>query len=251
MKKIMFFAVMFFNAFIYCQTFDGNLGSNSLRWNTEQKDFNALPRVGINPMSIKLWDNYAGTGAPSTYGALLEIYGKYAHSVSQLYFKSTWEGDKMMFRSAFYNQNYWGEWRTLLDSKSDIESSGILKITGTANSFVSGSLGVGTTTTGIHKLAVEGSVGAREVKVQAIGWADFVFKNDYNLPTLAEVEKHIKEKGHLENIPNEKEVLENGINLGEMNSRLLQKIEELTLYMIEMKKEIERQNEEIEKLKFK
>jgi hypothetical protein len=63
-------------------------------------------------------------------------------------------------------------------------------------------------------------------------WSDFVFKKDYNLPTLAEVEKHIREKGNLENIPGEKEVLENGISLGEMNAKLLQKIEELTLYSI-------------------
>jgi hypothetical protein len=71
-----------------------------------------------------------------------------------------------------------------------------------------------------------------------------VFKKEYDLPTLAEVEKHIKEKGHLENIPSEKEVLENGINLGEMNSKLLQKIEELTLYSIQQSKEIEVLKEE-------
>ncbi|MEZ0184285.1 cell wall anchor protein, partial [Flavobacterium oncorhynchi] len=69
------------------------------------------------------------------------------------------------------------------------------------------------------------------------------------LPTLEQVEKHIVEKGHLENIPSEKEVLNDGINLGEMNAKLLQKIEELTLYMIEMKKENEKQNEEIKNLK--
>jgi hypothetical protein len=68
-------------------------------------------------------------------------------------------------------------------------------------------------------------------------WSDFVFKKEYDLPTLSEVEKHIREKGHLENITSEKEVLENGINLGEMNAKLLQNIEELTLYMIDIKKE--------------
>jgi hypothetical protein len=112
-----------------------------------------------------------------------------------------------------------------------------------------GSLGIGTTTTGSHKLAVEGSIGAREIKVQATGWSDFVFKKDYKLTTLEEVENHIKEKGHLENIPSEEEVLKNGINLGEMNSKLLQKIEELTLYLIEMKKENIIQNQEIDNLK--
>jgi hypothetical protein len=87
------------------------------------------------------------------------------------------------------------------------------------------------------KLAVNGTIHSKEVKVDLLDWPDYVFKKEYKLPTLEEVEKHINEKGHLENIPNEDEVLKNGINLGEMNAKLLQKIEELTLYMIEMKKE--------------
>ncbi|MFH6966176.1 hypothetical protein [Flavobacterium sp. FlaQc-28] len=88
-----------------------------------------------------------------------------------------------------------------------------------------------------NKLDVNGTIHSKEVKVDMNGWSDFVFKKEYNLPTLEQVEKHIVEKGHLENIPSEKEVLKDGINLGEMNAKLLQKIEELTLYMIEMKKE--------------
>ncbi|MFQ6599578.1 hypothetical protein [Flavobacterium sp. C3NV] len=87
-----------------------------------------------------------------------------------------------------------------------------------------------------NKLDVNGTIHSKEVKVDMLGWSDFVFKKEYNLPTLADVEKHINEKGHLENIPSEEEVLKNGINLGEMNAKLLQKIEEMTLYMIEMKK---------------
>jgi hypothetical protein len=58
------------------------------------------------------------------------------------------------------------------------------------------------------------------------------------LPTLNEVENHIKEKGHLKDIPSAKEVAENGIYLGEMDSKLLQKIEELTLYTIAQEKKI-------------
>jgi len=98
-------------------------------------------------------------------------------------------------------------------------------------------VGIGTNTPD-SALAVNGTVHSKEVKVDVTGWPDYVFKKEYNLPTLQEVEKHIIEKGHLENIPSEEEVLKNGISLGEMNSKLLQKIEELTLYMIEVNKKV-------------
>ncbi|SHM96935.1 hypothetical protein [Flavobacterium chilense] len=99
------------------------------------------------------------------------------------------------------------------------------------------------------QLAVNGTIHSKEVKVDLTGWSDFVFKKEYNLPTLQEVEKHINEKGHLENIPSEDDALKNGINLGEMNAKLLQKIEELTLYSIQQNKKIEEQSKEIESLK--
>ena len=104
------------------------------------------------------------------------------------------------------------------------------------NILNNGNVGIGTINP-LNKLDVNGTIHSKEVKVDMNGWSDFVFRKDYSLPTLQEVEKHIVEKGHLENIPSEEEVLKNGINLGEMNSKLLQKIEELTLYMIEIKKE--------------
>lgn len=114
--------------------------------------------------------------------------------------------------------------------------------------LANGSLGIGTITTGTHKLAVEGSIGAREIKVEASSWSDFVFENNYKLRTLEEVEQHIDENGHLPEIPSEAEVTENGINLGEMNAKLLQKIEELTLYLIEQNKENQEQRKLIEEL---
>jgi len=117
--------------------------------------------------------------------------------------------------------------------------------------FDQGNFGIGTTTMGSHKLAVEGSIGAREIKVEANGWSDFVFENTYQLPSLKEVENHIQQKGHLKDIPSAKEVEENGIFLGEMDAKLLQKIEELTLYTIAQEKKIlslEKQNSTIQNL---
>lgn len=114
----------------------------------------------------------------------------------------------------------------------------------------SGKVGIGTLTTGSHKLAVEGSIGAREIKVEAApNWSDFVFYDNYKLPTLIEVENYIKENGHLKDIPSAKEVEENGFYLGEMDSKLLQKIEELTLYTIDQEKKINAQRKEINELK--
>lgn len=97
-------------------------------------------------------------------------------------------------------------------------------------------------------MAVNGTIRAKEIKVES-GWADFVFKKDYQLPTLKDVEKHINENGHLPNIPTEAEVKANGVNLGEMNTLLLQKIEELTLYIIKQEKTIESMKSEIKELK--
>jgi len=105
------------------------------------------------------------------------------------------------------------------------------------SNIYNGNIGMGTTETGDYKLSVAGKIRAEEVKVYT-GWADFVFEDNYQLPTLAEVESHIKEKGHLKDIPSALEVKENGIYLGEMNAKLLQKIEELTLYLIKQEKRI-------------
>ena len=98
-------------------------------------------------------------------------------------------------------------------------------------------------------VSVNGNIHTKEVKVDLNGWPDFVFEQDYDLPTLRQVEKHIEEKGHLKDIPSAKEVAENGIFLGEMDSRLLQKIEELTLYTIQQEKKIDKQAGEIVELK--
>ncbi|MHC0444371.1 hypothetical protein ACWA1F_03125 [Flavobacterium sp. 3-218] len=109
-----------------------------------------------------------------------------------------------------------------------------------------GNMGIGTINPQ-NKLDVNGTIHSKEVKVDMLNWSDFVFKKEYNLPTLKAVEKHIAEKGHLENIPSEKEVIERGINLGEINAKLLQKIEELTLYVIDQNKKIEKLQEENER----
>ena len=89
-------------------------------------------------------------------------------------------------------------------------------------------------------LAVAGNVVAEAVKVELQGnWPDFVFEKEYDLIGLLETESFIKKYGHLPNVPSAEEVKQNGISLGEMDAKLLQKIEELTLHTIQQQKEIE------------
>lgn len=100
-------------------------------------------------------------------------------------------------------------------------------------------------------LDVNGTVRAKEVKIET-GWADFVFNEDYNLRTLSEVNDFIKENKHLPEIPSITEVKENeGVNVGEMQVKLLQKIEELTLYLIRQNEKIQILESELSELKNK
>ncbi|MES2457428.1 MAG: hypothetical protein V4594_17865 [Bacteroidota bacterium] len=105
------------------------------------------------------------------------------------------------------------------------------------HSFLVGNVGIGTLYP-TEKLSVKGKIRAQEIKVEAANWPDFVFAKNYELPSLKEIENHIKQNGHLHGIPSAAEVAKDGIELGEMNKKLLQKIEELTLYLIEKDKEV-------------
>jgi hypothetical protein len=95
--------------------------------------------------------------------------------------------------------------------------------------------------------SLQGKFEAKEIKVTLTPTADFVFEKNYNLPKLEEVEKHIKEKKHLPEIASAKEMEKEGVNVGEFQIKLLQKIEELTLYTIEQNKRIKELESKINK----
>lgn len=114
-------------------------------------------------------------------------------------------------------------------------------ISSSGNSYFKGSMAIGTTTPDA-KLTVKGTVHAEEVKVDlSVPGPDYVFEKDYPLATLEEVKKYIDEHKHLPEVPSAREMEENGVKVGEMNMILLKKVEELTLYTIEL----ERKNAEL------
>lgn len=98
-------------------------------------------------------------------------------------------------------------------------------------------IGAGNIAPGTALLAVNGTVKAREVIATVAGWPDYVFKPGYALKSIDEVEQYIIKNNHLEGIPSAAEVQEQGVPLAEMQGKILKKLEETTLYLIEMKKE--------------
>jgi hypothetical protein len=91
-----------------------------------------------------------------------------------------------------------------------------------------------------YRLSVNGIVGAREIIVETDDWCDYVFASDYALMPLSEVEKFIKTHQHLPEIPSETEVVKNGHKLAETNKMLLKKVEELTLYIIDIENRLKK-----------
>lgn len=155
-------------------------------------------------------------------------------------------------------------------SSGSFDGGGYLRWDGSANQMVFGTksvgvesdlfvlsrnnqtVGIGTTSnaalSSTYKLHVNGKIRAKEIVVET-GWADFVFEKDYDLRSLEDVESFIADNGHLPDVPSAKHVEENGVTVGEMEAILLRKVEELTLYVIEIKKENDALKADLESLK--
>lgn len=119
------------------------------------------------------------------------------------------------------------------------------------NTYIGGDLRVGNTNgaTG-YKVSVDGKIMCEELRVELSGsWPDYVFDYNYQLMPLKELEKSIRKNKHLPGLPSASTIKENGIMVGDMTKTLTQKVEELTLYIIELDKKVEKLEKENKHLK--
>ena len=161
------------------------------------------------------------------------------------YFKrNSSSGEKVQVYIGGSNDHYMNIYNNNNEIKVKMNSGGNSYFTG-------GNVGIGTTNPDM-KLTVKGKIHAEEVKIDlSIPAPDYVFREDYNLRSLNEVEKFIKKNNHLPEIPSAKEFKNNGLMLAEMDMNLLRKVEELTLYTIQQQKEIEifkKENKKLQKI---
>lgn len=124
---------------------------------------------------------------------------------------------------------------------------------GSGGMYYDGNIGIGTgdSLSLNERLMVNGRIKAHELILENTGWADFVFADDYDLRSLSDLEAFIESNGHLPDIPSAETVQQAGTAIGELQPKLLQKIEELTLYLLQMWRENEEMRRRLEKLEQK
>ncbi len=116
-------------------------------------------------------------------------------------------------------------------------SNRVIRFWNEGGAIFGGNVGINTTTVAGFALSVNGNIRTKEVTVET-GWADYVFEKDYRLRPIEEVENFIRINHHLPNIPSAKQIEDTGLQLGDIQKRMMEKIEELTLYIIQLKKEM-------------
>lgn len=203
-------------------------------------------RGGTNGWNRKFNVDVHTSSAYNTNRGSIISYNEASRLVTLTYAGERYLALEIAHGSSLYNFSFTGYARyEKLEIKYDQDVSDVQVFTSLdpvrlQGALSASSLGVGTTDTKGYTLAVAGSMVAESVKVALqSAWPDYVFTKDHELLPLNSVESFIQENNHLPDIPSAVEVKENGIDLGEMNAKLLKKVEELTLYLIQQSKDIE------------
>ena len=200
-------------------------------------------RVGVGTITPQtLFNINHGAGDVNTGTAALRVGGTGNYPSLELGVKGAYDGMISTYGNDLHI--YAGNWRTNGSTASENHNiSFYTSQTGSTNwntpkLFLNhaGNVGIGTTNPS-EKLSVNGNIRAKKLIVTQTGWPDFVFSKFYKLRSLTEVENYIKANQHLPEVPSAKEVAAKGISVGDTQVLLLKKIEELTLYIIELKKE--------------
>ncbi|NLR78305.1 hypothetical protein [Chitinophaga eiseniae] len=219
--------------------------SSSLLFNYGNSGIPYFRRDGHDFTIMKIWSPRANKNAYEATLAL--VNGDNEEEIMDIYNMSYPQNHSFGIR---LQKRYSAQYKPFFFEYSDgTVTYPVMKLAPDSSAAFYGNVGIGTTDTKGYKLAVAGAIVSESVKVkQKNNWPDFVFKPAYQLASLQEVESYVKKYKHLPDMPAAKEVENNGLDLGEMNRKLLQKVEELTLYLIEQNKTIQEQDKRIREL---
>lgn len=215
---------------------------------------NSAGNVGIGKISPQARVDVAAV--PSSIGVKVEGAQGSISLPGLVSINNTGDGNAFQVKSAatYHNDRYIADFSNSSGSVMRVNGGGFVGVGKTNPQYrldVAGTIKateIKVMTASVDDLTVAGSLAAHEITVDTSRWSDFVFEENYRLPSLDQVESFVKENKHLPDIPSAEHISKNGLSMADMMARQMQKIEELTLYVIELKKENASLNAQVAKM---